>query len=311
MMERIYTSTATKLIRNHEKIKEIKEGKLRPQSLQLSPTDVCNLHCPFCSVWNRPQNELKWDTMKDTIDALKDMGLKTVEITGGGEPTMYKDINDLICIITDGLFNLKCGLITNGTNLKALTQKSLERLTWIRISMNCLEQVSDIEIPKLPDTCTLGFSFVWDTDKTSEQNKKLLDKIEVYSKKYKAKYIRVVPNCLSTEHIAKARKEVPKMIKEIPNAFFQSKEYSAHDKCFMGYLKPFLYTDGYFYHCSANPLIDRKFNEHFRMGHCSEVREIWRNPKPFPTEKCGLCFFAEQNRLIEDLMTKREHEEFL
>jgi len=38
-MERIYTSTASKLIRNPEKISEIKSGKLLPQSLQLAPTD--------------------------------------------------------------------------------------------------------------------------------------------------------------------------------------------------------------------------------------------------------------------------------
>ena len=310
-MERIYTSTASKLIRNPEKISEIKEGKLRPQSLQLSPTDACNLKCPFCSVWNREQNELKWDTMKDSIEALKNLGLKTVELTGGGEPTMYKDINDLIFIITDGLFHLKCGLITNGTNLKALTQKSLERLTWIRISMNCLSQVSDIEIPKLPDTCTLGFSFVWDTDKPKEENAELLKRIGHYAKQYKAKYIRVVPNCLSVESIKKAREEVPHYVKGIPNAFFQSKEYEAHHSCYMGYLKPFLYTDGYLYHCSANPLLERRFHPHFRMGHWTEIGEIWAHPKPFNTTKCGLCFFKEQNMLIEDLLQPREHEEFL
>jgi MoaA/NifB/PqqE/SkfB family radical SAM enzyme len=248
--------------------------------------------------------------MKDSIEALKNLGLKTVELTGGGEPTMYKDINDLIAIITDALFNLKCGLITNGTNLKVLTRKSLERLTWIRISMNCLEQVDSIDIPKLPDTCTLGFSYVWN-EGGKVYNRNMLNKIQEYAKKYDAKYIRIVPNCLSVEHILKAREEVPRLIKGIPNAFFQSKEYEAHTNCYMGYLKPFLYTDGYLYHCSANPLLERRFHPDFRMGHWTEIGEIWKNPKPFSTEKCGLCFFAEQNRLIEDLMTKREHEEFL
>jgi len=247
--------------------------------------------------------------MKDSIWELKCLGLKTVELTGGGEPTLYKDINDLIAIITDALYNLKCGLITNGTNLKVLTPESLKRLTWIRVSMNCLEQVDEITIPKLPTSCTLGFSFVWDTN--NKNNKDLLRKIHEYAKEYKAKYIRVVPNCLSVEAIKKAREDVPKLIKSIPNAFFQSKEYGAWNRCYMGYLKPFLNTDGYLYHCSANPLIERKFNEHFRMGHWTQIKEIWENPKPFNTDKCGLCFLKEQNMLIEDLLQPREHEEFL
>jgi len=306
-LENKFTSTPSKMLQHPYILQEMIDGIFRPVSLQLAPTDKCNLNCAYCSVKDREMNEINLDDLMIPLQQLRILGLKTVEITGGGDPTCYNDIVELISLCKVVL-GLKVGLITNGVLLKSvILQENLDKLEWVRISLN-FDQVKDIDLDGLKFK-TLGFSFVWQ----DSINRGTLEKIDNYAEKYNAEYVRVVPNCLDTETIAKQKKVVPDLIKDFPKFFFQTKEYTLPERCWMGYIKPFLNSDGYFYHCSANPLIDRKFNENFRMGHMSEVNKIWENPKPFDTQHCqdGKCFFKAHNDLIENLLIKHKHGDFI
>jgi len=50
----------------------------------------------MCSVDNRNGDTLSIEQVKTTLDEFKKLGAKTVEFTGGGDPTMYKHINEVL-----------------------------------------------------------------------------------------------------------------------------------------------------------------------------------------------------------------------
>lgn len=305
--EKLYTSTQTKLLHNLDRLQEMQHGIFRPISIQLAPTDVCNLSCVMCSVKEREGNELTLEQCIQVLTSFKELGAKTVEFTGGGDPTMYKHINEIITCAYDLGYDI--GLITNGVKLNNITTFNLSKLTWLRISLNCLDYVKDIDI-NIPVNVTLGFSYVW-TDLSDELK---LEKIAEYYKKYNAAYVRVVPNCLSIEDIAQATEAVKPYLDKYPGFFFQQKKYTVPKRCWMGIVKPFVNTDCFVYQCSANPLIDRKFNPKFRMCAIQDIDKYWNaTPEPFNTCMCqeGKCFFAEHNNLIEQVIMPCEHGDFV
>lgn len=302
-----YSSSIGKMVKNADLLKKIsEEKKFIPQTIQLIPTEVCNLNCSFCSLKNKQQTQLSLEQIKKILDDFKSLGAKAVEITGGGEPTLHPQINEIINYAYDNGF--KIGMISNGTMVnKKINYDNLKKLTWLRISLNCLDQVPSINLD-IPNNVSLGFSYVWNEKGTPE----LLKRINDMAEKHNVKFVRIVPNCLSISEIKKARKEIPNLIKDYPRFFFQSKDYQKPFRCWFGLLKPYVYSDGFVYRCSACALIEQKMPEKFRMCKIEDIKSFWaEHPMPFDTKSCGECFFKEQNDLIEALLTKFEHSEFL
>lgn len=308
-LEQKFTSTCAKLVKQYDRFVEWERGVLRPISLQLAPTDRCNLDCDFCSVKNRNGNELPYFDVPTAIVKLKAKGLKTVELTGGGDPTMYEDLETLICFIHGQ--GLEIGFITNGIRLSEISRHCLDMLTWIRISMNCLDYVDDIDIPPTAEATTLGLSYVVNDRMTEATVTKILKKIDEVN----VKFLRLVPNCLSEDTIKASEATITKFgLFDNPKVFYQQKARRVPHHCRIGYLKPFLNADGYFYHCSANPLIDRKFNPDFRMGRIDEIDKIWSEPyMAFDTKVCreGKCFFKEHNDFLDLFELNIKHSNFI
>lgn len=303
-----YTSSVAKLLHHMDRLELIQaKGIFKPIMLELAPTNQCDLNCVFCSVANRDvSKELTLDEMINAVKQFKSLGLMSIEITGGGDPLCHPNIGELVDRLFD--IDLKLGLITNGLRLNtALSQEQLKKLEWIRISLNTLDYRKNLQL-QIPSGPSLGFSYVWNRLSTSEK----LKQVSSYAEKYDAKYVRVVGNCLSAERIDEARQKIAPLMHNYPRFFFSMKGYDKPPECWLGYLRPFLNPDGYIYRCSANPLIERKFHPHFRMCHHTEIAEYWSKPaKPFCTEKCGLCFFKEQNELLSSVINSVQHLDFI
>lgn len=304
-MQAQYTSSTAKLLHHLGRLSLVQEGVFKPIMLELAPTNKCDLHCGFCSVANRDKSlELPLDIMMDAVSQFAALGLLSVEVTGGGDPLCHPHIAELI----EWLLNvdLEVGLITNGVRLRTLPSHLRRQLSWVRISLNVLDYKEEVWIPK--DLPNLGFSYVWNQRSTVEK----LDQVSEYAQKYNAKYVRVVPDCLSAQRIDEARKAVAPLMRVYPRFFFSMKGYDKPEECWLGYLRPFLNADGYVYRCSANPLIQRKFHPHFRMCHHTGILQFWKQTaKPFSTDKCGLCFFKEQNELLSSVINPVEHGKFI
>lgn len=325
-LEAEYTSTNHKLFAHLDRLVHVKRNLFFPVELSIALTDKCNLHCKFCSVRDRKMDELDYLDLKKTLKKMVLLGLRSIVFTGGGDPTLHPKINQLIKFASrlrqyrvnsrhKGTTSIpvSLGIITNGLLMnKLIKPENLKKFTWIRISMNGLDEGADYNNITVPKKVDIGLSYVW-TENSSEEK---LTCIEYFARKWKAKFVRVVPNCLRPEDQQRYKKDVSPLIEKFPNFFFQTKPYYVPEKCWIGWLKPFLNSDGYFYPCSAIPLLKRYFDPKFRIGHMTEANKIWPAVKnSFPTHRCqdGKCFWFTQNNIITDIINSREavHRDFI
>jgi MoaA/NifB/PqqE/SkfB family radical SAM enzyme len=241
---------------------------------------------------------------------LKARGLKTVEWTGGGDPTLWGRIEDAIRYADD--MGLEQGFITNGIALKQkLTKEILNKLKWVRISMNCLDYVKTIDVPRFDGT--LGFSYVWN-DKTNEET---LNRLFQITKEIKPEYVRVVPNCQSSYEEQEENNKVlsEEVAKWGQPFFYQRKDFSAPHRCYWAYFKPFILHDGWTYPCSSvvlNTTSEKTFHDKFRWVRMEELASVYDKAlSPLVVSECDHCVFRPQNDLIEKLNLPEEMKNFV
>jgi hypothetical protein len=63
------------------------------------------------------------------------------------------------------------------------------------------------------------------------------------AEKYRAEFVRVVPNCLNVEEKEKYIEDLRPKIAKYPKLFFQGKEHKVPRACLIGYYKPFIAPD--------------------------------------------------------------------
>jgi len=307
----VYTSRGNKLIHHPQVVNKIKrEGKGAPVSIQIGATSRCNLNCSFCSNVNRTKHEdLDPVMLVDFLMHMKDLGAKAVEWTGGGDPTMYENINYFLEFA--GLAGFEQGMITNGILLREkIDEANIDRLKWLRISMNCLDYVWAVDVPEIKGT--LGFSYVMNV-KTSDS---VLKNLHQHVEKYNPKYVRIVTNCLATDEEQRFNNEkYGAMVEKMgPPYFYQPKEFQHSDNCWWCYFKPFLLHDGYVYPCSSvvlNSDANGKFHEKYRWCKMTELSEMYEKKMvSFDVSSCNHCVFKSQNDLV-DMILNPEMENFV
>lgn len=108
-----------------------------PLLAHLAITNVCNMHCEYCSVREAHSNskDLDTKTWKKIIKKLADFGVFQIGFTGG-EPTLRKDIFELIKYTKKQ--GCVCNLTTNGWVLSEHFVKNLKKngLTQCQISLD-------------------------------------------------------------------------------------------------------------------------------------------------------------------------------
>jgi len=303
----------TKLIQN-KKVIDI-HGKIIPYHIQLYPTNVCNLKCEFCSCANRNQKDEL--SLQDTISVLSDaaeLGCKAVTISGGGEPLLHPNINEIIEIIND--LGMKVGLTTNGIALSNIKIGNLRKnITWLRISHSDLREwtwdyeIKIAEILKYCGAVDWGFSYVV----TDNINFEMLQKIIKFSNKKGAAYVRLVSNLLNLNDVSEMA-----TIKEYLQShdiddsivIYQGRKefHPGIEKCLISLLKPVINADGYIYPCCLNSnetviiddngiLVPKRVNEvkegDMALGH-GKIKKVWKKP---PEEILRITL--KNNRFIE------------
>lgn len=318
--ESSFTSTGEKIYAHHDAINDLRKHRNHPIVLHIMPTEICNLRCVFCSVAQRgcegkTYPDLTLDQIKHVVNNLKKNGLKAIILSGGGEPTLYPQINELISFLKSE--DLEIGMITNGTLLAThLSDESLNSFTWIRISINTLDYLADINIPKInSDKTTLGFSYIWNPltkDVTIKKIKKKIDDISAFSE---VNYVRLLPDCnLETNDLEKAHEELHKIAQELGSPFFhQYKTHETPPECHLGRVHPVLYTDGFIYPCDSlvlnSPAEDKKFHQDYSLCYWDEVDNFFNkefNSSLLNTKKCPHCVFARQNLLLTKLINSND-----
>lgn len=309
--EAIFTSTGSKLIHHPEVVFKLQKNRAMPISIQIAPTSKCQLSCCFCSNRKRAkQEDLDPRKLITFLDDMCFLGAKTVEWTGGGDPSLYYAINEMINVASG--FNFEQGFITNGLGFDKLHDVSLESLKWIRISMNCLDYVDEIEIPELPKHVTLGFSYVFNEKSTID----IFRRINKHIEKFNPKYVRIVPNCQTTEEQQKNNNSKYSVwVEELGEPYFyQAKIFEKPELCYWGYLKPFLLHDGWIYRCSSIVLNDdaeKSFHEKYRWCMMEDLRLQYAKEIIPYIPNCSHCVFTKQNNGIHEIINPSEMKNFI
>lgn len=341
-----YTSTGAKFFHHEEAMRKLRNGQGQPIVTHLMPTDICQHTCAFCSVQTRDGAVLGLYEMLDYLDILLKYGLKAVIISGGGNPLLYHsaghDFNDLI----EGIHErgLEIGLITNGMPLREVDGRmtwkgvypwTLDRLTWVRISMSGLDHAeNEVYVPDLAPNTRLGFSYilhdVYDEPldknhgkvsteadliskgphkvvKAEERIPELTEHIAAITQAYHPAYVRLLPNCLEPSKIPERCEQLQEMANLIdPDvAFVQYKPPRPPNACYLGYVHPVLNSDGYVYPCDScvlNETADHKFASPWRVCHWSDVAKLYEEPIRSlvnPKELCPGCVFPRSNEILE------------
>jgi MoaA/NifB/PqqE/SkfB family radical SAM enzyme len=127
-----------------DRIAQLRDGKdIVPAHVQLILSDLCNQNCHFCAYrmdggftskyfGGNPNRMIPTEKAKEILDDCAELGVKAVEFTGGGEPTVHPNCMEIIAHAQER--GLQTGLVTNGVRLKP--HPALERLTWLRVSLD-------------------------------------------------------------------------------------------------------------------------------------------------------------------------------
>lgn len=143
------------------KMRATGEGTLL--TVHLMPQNVCNHRCTFCA-YRMPDNRqseafdesqhIAWTDMVALLDDLQTLGVKAVEVTGGGEPLAYPHIVELLRELDRR--NFKIGLVTNGTLAQridggyGLARLCAANLQWVRISIDAADAHTYARMRKVP-----------------------------------------------------------------------------------------------------------------------------------------------------------------
>ncbi len=114
-------------------------GTGRPFMLELRPTNRCNLRCPSCVARGRPhpvpEEELSEEEYLRIIDEAAELGVRYVQISGGGEPFMRRD--ELLRIMSHIKSHEMVGwVITNGTLFDAAIIEEIVKMQWDTIFLS-------------------------------------------------------------------------------------------------------------------------------------------------------------------------------
>lgn len=108
-----------------------------PIYVEISPIGLCNHRCSFCGLdFMGYQNvKINYDTLKNTLIEMQQLGIKSIMFAGEGEPLLYKELTDILDLCSS--VNIDTSLTTNLVPLKESSAEALVRnCKWIKVSIN-------------------------------------------------------------------------------------------------------------------------------------------------------------------------------
>jgi hypothetical protein len=286
------------------------EDKFKPINIQLSLCEICDSDCPFCSVAARPlKSYISWPKLVKMMHDFAILGAKAVEITGGGNPLLYrdkehkKDINDVVTLCHELGFDV--GIITNTEKLERhLKPEVYDKINWIRISLIKLDEgkePEDYDFGSFPKD-KIGMSYIiYEStggvpDELSRTNKpyvgttkdtiiKIAKLIELNPE---VKFCRIAGNALIDGYQTTIQEKWRSVLEEIDNhsKFFIKDVWDStkpfEDGCYVGLTRPYIapHPDGgeyQVYICTSHVLEARTYKLEFSLGNIDNVIKIWDN----------------------------------
>lgn len=316
-----YSTFGDKLLQHLDTLSELqKKKRWKPITVQLSPTGVCDFSCDFCSVKFRDKSlVLPFNWAKRGLKDFKSLGAKGLELSGGGNPLLYPQINELINYAHK--LGYKIGLISNSPNPgKHLKKETAEKLTWYRSSLSGIDNGFEYDFSVIPEG-KLGFSYIVN-EKTTKAN--LLKIVKLIKTRPDTKFVRIAPNCLNPDEIKNFKKKWGKTIEKLGEKFFIKEigdNFKAYpDFCGVGMIRPYCTEDGNIYTCSSYVLKERKYEDKHIIGHITNVKGMYKeaneqqrlfgSPYAVNPKDCYHCFYHNNNKLLHTIIKELPDKDF-
>ena len=133
-----------KAVHHTDRMDAIKRSKqIAPVHVHLVVTNRCNHNCLICAYrlagYSSNESFDRSDQMPlgkviETLDCLKDMDVQAVQFTGGGEPLVHPNIEQIIKATIDR--EIKFAIVTNGAQLTPAIIELMPYASWVRISLD-------------------------------------------------------------------------------------------------------------------------------------------------------------------------------
>jgi MoaA/NifB/PqqE/SkfB family radical SAM enzyme len=310
--------------------------------VDLHPTLACQNQCYFCISANEHitgiahdnfsrAKRLEWPVLKRAIMDMIDMDVKSIQLTGGGEPTTYPEFQQLL----KELIPLKVGLFTNGILAGEYAKEIVEACDWVRISLDAVgsemyktikgvdhyHEVVDsivklVEARGTDKTPRIGVAYILTPESEPGIKQVALELKDSGIDYLQFKNILMKGMILSLRTQEKIRKAIAQ-VQHLPFKVFYT-DHGSYDEdrtpknipqCNATDYVAVLGADGSVYGCCH-----LEYLSHASYGSIYEqsFREIWEN-RPFvqvSEQLCWNCRFEKTNEVIESLK-KIEDGEFL
>ena len=335
-----------------------------PVHVQLIVSDYCNQDCSFCAyrmsgyssnelfkiiddngnVNNNPRRMIPWLKLQEVVEDCEKMGVRAIQITGGGEPTLHPNFNELCEMILSK--NIDLALVSNGLLLNQKRADIIARATWTRISVDAgtPETYSNIRnVPKkeyeiveknvryltsIPNRqATVGIGFVI----TKENYKEIAQAMQQF-KSWGVDNVRLSAVFQNDEErfYDGIHDEVVKQIETTSclnddkfkvinnfNSRYADLEQGTPDYHKCGYMNFTTYIGGdqHVYTCCVNA-----YNKKGQIGSIKEMsfKDLWDSQHKqeffgnFDAKNCTRCMFNDKNRAINQLLVDpQSHDNFV
>lgn len=186
-MEKATPYSNLKIFAHYKELADIGAGRrIAPVYIRIKPTNYCNHKCYYCSYADselglrdavNKQDFIPRDKMLEILDDMRDMGVRAVTFSGGGEPLIYPFIAETMKKILE--YKIDLSVITNGQLLKDERAEILSHAKWVRISFDSANAKTYAKTRRIPenyfdevceniknfakikqDNCELGINFV-------------------------------------------------------------------------------------------------------------------------------------------------------
>ncbi len=351
-MEKATPYSNLKIFAHAQAIKDIGEGKrIAPIYVRIKPTNYCNHKCYYCSYADSAlglrdsvnrQDQIPREKMWEIIEDMKDIGVKAVTFSGGGEPLVYPYIAQAMQKILDAKIDLS--IITNGQLLKDECARVLSKAKWVRVSFDSANAQTYSKVRQLPESafeevcnnirrfseikekdCELGINFVVNHENADQvyDMAKMVKKLGVNHIKYAARVTKDLfdyhePFKQSViEQLRRAKEELGsetfKVIDKYEGDFDSALLFHrCYEKCYINQIFTVIAADSKVYFCHdkayvKSGIVGDLANRSFKDLWFSE--EVTKRYQEFdPRKECDHhCVYDDRNVLLNMFYTLNQN----
>ena len=311
-----HTSNTVKLYKHLDRLRKLQVGIVSPIMVHMMPTHKCQMKCAYCCFKNRKDKtlEMPFEMLQEGVLQFHSLGTMAIEITGGGEPTLYPYINETMEFLHS--LGMHVGINTNAVDSQLL--KYWDCCDWVRVSLNTFDYYDSINIdPIRKSGAYISGCYIWNERSTIE----IFERVVRFADENRI-VCRIAPDCIkSLIDINRSVEFVRKMMETVGRSEyvflsdFNIDTYRHNQKCFIHLIKPCFYTDGYIYPCPSMELAyehDSRMNEKYRVCRYDEVINFYNSDRAFeiPERTCSYCKYAKQQVVLEEVLTETMFNEF-